>query len=138
MMPGCARVIYSIYMPALPSQGGSSGTWGTELNAFLSVALDSTTGNPKVVQSLKSSNYTLAATDNGMRIVATSAITITVPTVGTLTNNFECEIINDSGGSVIIDGPGATNVTMADGEAAILMEVNGKQRVAKGSTTLVS
>jgi len=125
-------------MPSLPTQGGSAGTWGTELNNFLSVALDSSTGNPKVVQSVKSANYTLAATDNGTRIVATSAITIAVPTVGTLTNNFECEIVNDSGGSVVIDGPGSTNVTMAADEVAIVMEVNGKQRVVKGASTVIS
>jgi hypothetical protein len=125
-------------MPSLPTQGGSAGTWGTELNAFLSVALDSSTGNPKVVQSVKSGPYTLAGTDNGTRIVVTSATTITVPAPGTLTNNFECEIVNDSGGSVILDGSGSTNVTMADGEVAIVMEVNGKTRVAKGSSTVIS
>ena len=127
-------------MASLPTPGGSNNTWGTELNAFLSVALDSSTGNPKVVQQLKSANYTLAASDNGTRIVATTAsITITTPTVGTLTSSFECEIVNDSGGSITIDGTsGSTNVTMADGEVATIMEVNGKQRVAKGSTTVIS
>lgn len=28
-------------MPSLPQQGGSDGTWGDELNDFLSVCLDS-------------------------------------------------------------------------------------------------
>ncbi len=28
-------------MPSLPTVGGSTNTWGTELNAFLGVALDS-------------------------------------------------------------------------------------------------
>jgi hypothetical protein len=65
-------------------------------------------------------------------------ITITVPTVGTLGNGFECEIVNDSGTTVTLDGPGATNVSMNDGDIASLLETNGKQRVSRGSSTIIS
>ena len=68
----------------------------------------------------------------------TAAVTITVPTVGVLGNGFECEIVNDSGASVVIDGPGATNVTMSSGDIATVLEFNGKQRVVSGAGTLIS
>lgn len=91
-----------------------------------------------VVETLQASGFTLATTDNGTRIVATAAITITVPALGTLGDGFECEIVNDSGGTVTIDGPGSTNVSMDDGDVACLLEVNSKQRVAKGVSTVIS
>jgi len=90
------------------------------------------------IEVTKSSDYTIAVTDAGKRLVATAALTFTVPSVGTLGNGFAIDIVNDSGGTVTINGPGATNVSMADGEVATLLETNGKQRVAKGSTTIVS
>ena len=45
---------------------------------------------------------------------------------------------NDSGGSVVIVGPSAASVTMADGDVAGILEVNGKQRVVNGPSTLIS
>ena len=109
------------------------------MNAYLSVGHDTTGRNiGALVETTKSAIYTLSITDNGTRLVITSVVTITVPTVGTLGNGFECEIVNDSGGTVTIDGPGATNVSMSDGDVACILEVNGKQRVVDGSSTLIS
>ncbi|MDB5265543.1 MAG: hypothetical protein JWM39_256 [Parcubacteria group bacterium] len=127
-------------MANLPTPGSDSGTWGNTLNTYLLIGHDASGNNVGglIVEATKSGSYTLTTANNSQRIVATSAITITVPTTGTLGNGFECEIVNDSGGSVIIDGPGATNVTMADGEVACFLEVNGKQRVVKGSSTIIS
>lgn len=127
-------------MANLPTPGADTGTWGDTLNTYLLVGHDASGNNVggKLIEATKSSGYTLTIANNSQRIVATSAVTITVPTVGTLTNGFECEIVNDSGGSVVIDGPGSTNVTMADGEVACVLEVNGKQRVVKGSSTVIS
>jgi hypothetical protein len=123
----------------LPTPGADSGAWGDVLNAFLQVGHDATGRNiGALVETSKSAIYTLATTDNGTRIVVTAAVTITVPTVGILGNGFECEIVNDSGGSVIIDGPGATNVTMNNGDVACVLEVNAKQRVVSGASTLIS
>ena len=123
----------------LPTPGSDSGAWGTLLNAFLAVGHSATGLNfGALEETTQGSNYTLATTDNGTRVVATTAITITVPTVGTLANGFECEIVNDSGGTVVIDGPGATNVSMNSGDVACVLEVNGKQRVISGASTLIS
>src|SRR5664279_5462049 len=126
-------------MVRLPTPGADSGAWGDVLNTFLQVGHDATGRNiGALVETSKSAIYTLATTDNGTRIVITAAVTITVPTVGTLQNGFECEIVNDSGGSVTIDGPGATNATLNNGDIGCIFEVNGKQRVISGSSTLIS
>ena len=127
-------------MANLPTPGADSGTWGDTLNTYLLVGHDAEGNNVggKIIESTKGSGYTLTAENNSQRIVATAAITITVPAVGTLDDGFECEIVNDSGGTVTIDGPGSTNVTMADGEVACILEVNGKQRVVKGASTVIS
>jgi carbohydrate-selective porin OprB len=106
-------------MSRLPITGGDSGSWGDLLNDFLQQGHDANGKNiGKIVENTKSGNYTLAATDNGQRFVVTAAVTITVPTVGILGNGFECEIVNDSGGTVTIDGPGSTNVSMSNGDVA--------------------
>jgi hypothetical protein len=123
----------------LPTPGADSGAWGDVLNAFLQVGHDSTGRNiGALVETSKSAIYTLATTDNGTRIVVTAAVTITVPAVGTLGNGFECEIVNDSGGTVVIDGPGSTNYSMNNGDVACVLEVNSKQRVVSGASTIIS
>ena len=126
-------------MARRPTSGGDTGAWGDVLNSFLAVghAADGTNIGA-FVETTKGSNYTLVAIDNGKRIVATAAITITVPTVGTLGNGFEVEIVNDSGRTVTLDGPGSTNVSLSDGDIACILEVNAKQRVVKGSSTVIS
>ena len=126
-------------MTRLPVSGSDSGAWGDVLNEFLQVghAADGTNIGG-FVETTKGSNYTLVAADSGKRLVATAAITITVPALATLGNGFEVEVVNDSGGTVTINGPGATNVSMSDGDIACILEVNSKQRVVKGSSTVIS
>lgn len=126
-------------MARLPTAGGDNGTWGLVLNEFLGEGHSSGGLNVGLmVETEKANNYTLAATDAGKRHVVVAAITIAVPTVGTLGDGFEVEIVNDSGGTVTINGPGATNVSLDDGDVACILEVNSKQRVVKGASTLVS
>jgi hypothetical protein len=123
----------------LPVPGSDNGTWGDVLNEFLQAGHDATGNNiGKIVEVSKSSGYTLTAAENGKRIICTAALTLTVPSVGTLGGGFECEVVNDSGGTVTIDGPGSTNVSMSDGEVACILEVNSKQRVVKGASTIIS
>lgn len=126
-------------MARLPTPGADAGTWGDVLNTYLLIGHDADGNNLATIpETNKSSAYTITAADNGKRLVATAAITVTVPAVGTLGSGFECELVNDSGGTVTIDGPGSTNVSMSDGEIACILEVNSKQRVAKGSSTVIS
>lgn len=126
-------------MARLPTPGSDSGSWGDVLNEYLLIGHD-TDGNNigKIVEVTKTGAYTLTAAENGKRIICTAAFTLTVPAVGTLGAGFECEVVNDSGGTVIIDGPGATSVSLADGEVGSILEVNSKQRVVKGSSTVIS
>jgi hypothetical protein len=126
-------------MARLPTPGSDSGSWGDVLNEFLEVGHSSDGYNiGGIVEATKSSGHTFVAADNGKRFVATASITFTVPAVGTLGNGFEVEIINDSGSTVTIDGPGSTNVTLSNGDVASILEVNNKQRVVKGPSTLIS
>ena len=123
----------------LPTPGADNGAWGDVLNAFLEVGHDANGNNIGIIpENIKSTNYTLVATDSGKRFVATAAITITAPTVGTLGNGFECEVVNASGGSVTIAGPGATHVTLSNQAVACVMETNGVQLVVNGSGTQIS
>jgi hypothetical protein len=123
----------------LPVSGSDTNSWGEVLNSFLQVGHASDGTNiGGLVETTKGTNYTMTATDNGKRFVATAAITFTLPAVSTLGNGFEAEIVNDSGGTVTIDGPGATNVSLSDGDIASILEVNGKQRVVKGPSIVVS
>jgi hypothetical protein len=95
------------------------------------------TGTAAGAEIPKDTSFTLARDDNGRRFVAIAAITFTLPNPGVLGNGFQCRIVNDSGGSVIIDGRGLTNVTMSDGDVARVFEVNSKQRVVDESSTVV-
>lgn len=71
-------------MPARPNQGGSPGTWGTELDAYLDVSIDPTTGNLKTaavraalqgVFSYNPKDYgaSAGASDNSAAIIAADA-----------------------------------------------------------------
>ncbi len=97
--------------------------------------------------SVKSGPYTLQAGDGSKTFVFTASATLTVPAVGTLaaatSTAFHATIINDTAAdTVTIDGPGGTNVALAAGEVASVIEYhNGtayKQRVVKGASTVVS
>ncbi len=102
----------------------------------LKTSLDS--GRFFIPEETHAESFTLSGSDNGTRIVCTASLTITLPAVGQLKNGFECEVINDSGGPVVIDGPGVTNVTMDDADIACVCEAGGKQRVAVGPSTVIS
>jgi hypothetical protein len=90
----------------------------------------------KILELLKTASYSLTPADDGRRHVITAALTITVPAPGALGNGFECEIVNDSGASVMVTG--VSSVTLMNGDVVSLMEANGKQRVVKGSSTIIS
>lgn len=124
----------------LPTPGSDSGSWGDVLNEYLQVGHDSAGNNVggKIEETTAATSFTLDSTHEGKRIVATAAITVTVPAVGTLGNGYGVEIVNDSGGTVAIDGPGSTNVSLSDGDVAYILETNSKQRVVVGASTTIS
>jgi hypothetical protein len=80
---------------------------------------------------------TLAASHNNDRIVVTAADqTITIP-AATVLGFFSCEIYAD-GFAVILDGPGASDVTLADGELARVVTVGSKIAIIKSAATVVT
>jgi hypothetical protein len=99
-----------------------------QANALLGLLLERT---------LSAGGGTIIASDSGKRIVCTAAGTHTVSNAATLGTGFECEVVNDSGGNVILDGPGGTNVTMADQEVVTIICCNSKVRCAKGASTVI-
>jgi hypothetical protein len=131
-------------MANLPTPGGDDGAWGDTLNEFLLVShaedgtlLDapvSAVGGTREI----AEDYTLIPDDNQFRLVATASFNVSVPQIGTLGTGFECDILNDSGGIVVIDGAGPDNVSLADGELATILEAGGKQRVMVRPTSVVS
>lgn len=52
-------------MPSLPTVGGSTGTWGTELNDFLLAAHNADGSLKDVVQNTRVASYTLVLSDSG-------------------------------------------------------------------------
>ncbi len=86
---------------------------------------------------LRSTDFTLNSDVSGDLFVATASLTVTLPAGGVLGNGFECVVVNDSGSTVTIDGPGVTNITLADDEVATIYETNYKQRVVVESSTVV-
>lgn len=132
-------------MPTRPIQDGSDGTWGDELNAWLDVGHnpDGTVKTeaiplpPTAIAVEKVDDYTLAPGDNGSRFIFTATATVTVPVIGTLGNGFFCEVLNDSGSTVTIDGTGSTNATLTDGQVASVLEVGGKQQVIIRTTSSI-
>lgn len=102
------------------------------------VSSSDVTASGLLVETTLGTNYTVAASDAGKRLVATASITLTVPAVGTLGDGFECEVVNDSGSTVTINGPGATDSVMDDGDVATLLEANGAQRVVRGASVILS
>lgn len=85
----------------------------------------------------KSENYEVQVSDNRVRLVATAAMVFAVPNPGELGDGFQCVIVNDSGSGITLVGQGE-DVSLDDGDVATVMEVNGKQRVFKLPTTLIS
>ena len=81
-------------------------------------------------QDVCSADFILAASDLKKRLICTTTLTITLPSLGVLGDGFVCEIVNDGPGDVTIKG--AASVVLDPDDIAIVMEANGKQRVIRG------
>jgi hypothetical protein len=68
-------------MPSLPTVGGSSGTWGTELNTWLLTAHNADGTLKDVAQNTPTASYTLVLADSGkvVEMNVASANNLTVP-----------------------------------------------------------
>lgn len=90
------------------------------------------------------SGSTIIASDSGKTLFATATGTATVSAASTLApvagGAFVCTVINESGGTYNLDGPGASNVAMAANEGATIVCKNGDAdvRVYKSLGVVVS
>lgn len=100
-------------MAVLPTVGGSSGTWGTELNNWLTVAHKSDGTLKDVEQNTPSASYTLVLADAGkvVEMNVASANNLTVPPsasvpfpVGTIIEILQL----GAGQTTIVPGSGVT------------------------------
>lgn len=105
------------------------GTLGEALTVSLS--------NIPPAESTKGSNYTLAATDHLREVIATGAITVTVPAHGVLGAGFQAWVVAD-GAAVTLDGPGGSNLSLSDGDVAQIRVLNNKVRAWKVASTNLS
>jgi len=96
----------------------------------------------KGTASTHGTGFSLAAADSGGLKVCTAAITVTVPSAATLAPNsgdFFSVTIYASSGAVTLDGPGATNLALAEGDIAFVFARNGGAIVAgKAPVTVLS
>jgi Mrp family chromosome partitioning ATPase len=119
--------------------GGKVGTGDSRLSDARALLNGSTVVHFFIHTQVKSADYTLIPTDAGTEICFTAAATLTVPSAATLGNgSFRTVVWNASGGNVVIDGTGSTNVTLSPGEVATIACLNGQVRVAEGATVLIS
>lgn len=80
----------------------------------------------------------ISQSDQGKNITWNATGTCPCPNAATLGAGFKCEVYNDSGGNVILDGSGSTNVTFAAGEWGTIATKNGKVVTTKGAGTVIS
>jgi hypothetical protein len=98
-------------MPALPTVGGSSGTWGTELNTWLLTAHNADGTLKEVSVNTRTASYTLVLSD------ANKVIEMNVASANVLTVPTNASVAFPIGTMIGIDqlGAGQTTITPAGG-----------------------
>jgi hypothetical protein len=87
-------------------------------------------------QLLKSVPYSMVAGDNGALLVATAAITVTLPIAAALGVGWRCQIYAD-GAAVTITRAGGASLALAAGELATVMTANNKVLAYKTATPAI-
>jgi hypothetical protein len=100
----------------------------------LGAALTTVLANVPPSEAVKTAIYSIAATDHLREIIVTAAVTITVPAHTVLGVGFQCWVLAD-GNTVVLDGPGGTNLSLSSGDIAQIRVLNSKVRAWKNATT---
>lgn len=118
-------------MPSLPVVGGSSGTWGTELNAWLLTAHNADGTIKEVVQNTQTASYTLVLADNG------KIIEMNVGSANNLTVPPNSSVAFPIGTLIGIDQIGAGQTTIVAG-AGVTIRSSGSLVKVKGQYSSAS
>ena len=106
-------------MAVLPTVGGSSGTWGAELNAWLLTAHKDDGTLKDVVTNLRASSYTLVLSD------ASKVIEMNVATANVLTIPPNSSVPLPIGTVIGVEQIGSGQTTIAPGSGVTLRNANG-------------
>lgn len=118
-------------MPSLPTVGGSSGTWGTELNTWLLTAHKEDGTLKDIEQSTKVASYTLALSDAG------KIIEMNVATANNLTVPPNSSVAFPIGTVIGIDQLGAGQTTIVAGSGVTIRSAGAIVKLANRYSTAV-
>lgn len=108
----------------LPTVGGSSGTWGTELNAWLLISHKDDGTLKDVEQTTKTASHTLTLTDSG------KVVEMNVATVNNLTIPPNGSVAFPIGTIIEIAQLGAGQTTIVPGSGVTIRSPGGKLKIA--------
>lgn len=110
-------------MPSLPTVGGSSGTWGTELNAWLLTAHNADGTLKDVVQNTPTASYTLVLSDSG------KVVEMNVATGNNLTVPPNASVAFPIGTIIEIAQLGVGQTTIVAGSGVTIRSPGGKLKL---------
>lgn len=118
-------------MAVLPTPGGSSGTWGTELNTWLQVAHNADGTLKDIVQNTQTASYTLVLGDSG------KVVEMNVGSANNLTVPPNSSVAFPVGTLISVDQIGAGQTTIVAGSGVTIRSSGGMLKV-KGQYSSVS